>query len=253
MIAVAVMAAAAVWFALPPVRAAPAARCGGAGRRWALVAAALVATTMLPGRMLLPGAIVGAAAVMGLWLLRQRQHSRVVADTRVRVGRMAQLLAAELTAGRPPTAALAEATADWPSLAGVRRAAEMGADVPHAWREAATRPGCADLAVVAAAWQVSEASGSSLAAALGRVVALARLDAETRRTVESELASARATARLMAGLPVLALLMGSGIGGDPWTFLFATPVGLGCLALGLLLGGAGLAWIEAIATSVVRG
>ena len=54
----------------------------------------------------------------------------------------------------------------------------------------------------------------------------------------------------MVALPVLTLLMGSGIGGDPVGFLVGWPGGWACLAGGLALGLAGLGWIEAIAGAV---
>ncbi len=90
-----------------------------------------------------------------------------------------------------------------------------------------------------------------MAIALSRVADASRRRRATQHLVASELASAQATARLVAGLPVLVLVMGSGLGGDPWAFLLATPAGLVCLAAGLLLVYAGLAWIERVAVAAV--
>lgn len=177
-------------------------------------------------------------------LLTRRQALR---DARATL-EACDLLSAELAAGRPPGAALDLAARHWPPLAPVAEAFTLGADVPDALRRvAASRPGAADLRLVAGAWAVAQESGRGLATAVERVGRGIRARRRTRTVVESELASARATARLVAVLPFAALVMGSGAGGDPWRFLLATPVGWACLVSGGLLLVGGLLWIELIA------
>lgn len=203
-------------------------------------------------RMVVLGLVVAGAVGAASRLLLVRRRRRAAQATAARVLETCELLGAELGAGRPPGAALARAAADWSVLAPVAEAFRVGADVPTAFRAAARSPGAEDLRVVGAAWQVAHRTGAGLADAVTRVAEGLREARATRRVVEGELGSARATARLVAALPVFALLIGSGAGGDPWGFLLGQPLGLACLAGGLGFLFAGLAWIEAIARAADR-
>ena len=233
-----------------PPRGASTPRPGPSWRAAATGAVVAVAALGSP-RLLVLAAVALGALVGALRLWRSRVAAR---ESMARAGRVlesCEQLAAELGAGQPPGRALELAATQWTELAPVAEAHRVGADVPAAWRVAAQRPGAADLRVVAAAWQVSHRTGEGLADTLDRVAQGLRATHATRRIVAGELASARATARLVGVLPVLALTVGSGAGGNPWGFLLGDPVGLGCLALGLAFALAGLAWIEALARRVV--
>lgn len=211
----------------------------------AVLVALAVATWVPPG-----GASVRPAVRSAGWsrALPVRGRRRAVAADQAAVLEVCDVLAAELAAGRPPGAALAAASERWPPLVGAVEAVHLGADVPEALRRLGVEHrGAADLQWVAGAWQVAQHSGHGLSAALERTARSLRSRRRTRRLVDSELASARATARLVACLPLAVLLMGSGAGSDPWTFLLTTPVGWVCLVAGLGLVGLGLWWIEQLA------
>ncbi|CAA9409837.1 type II secretion system F family protein [uncultured Nocardioides sp.] len=206
-----------------------------------------------PGHLVL--LLVGAGVLaMAAALVRRRRRRLEARRRQASLLEACGVLSSELTAGQPPATALGRAVRVWPDLAPVLRSHDLGADVPEAWRSLARHPGAHDALVLAAAWQVSHRSGRGLGEALARVARGLRGAAATRRVVESELASARATARLLAALPVLALVVGGGTvpGSSPWGFLLGTPVGLACLGAGLSLGFLGLWWIEAIADDVER-
>jgi tight adherence protein B len=163
---------------------------------------------------------------------------------------MCEGLASDLRAGQPPVTALEAAADDWAELAPVAAAAQLGADVPAALRALAVRPGAAQARVIAAAWQVAHRSGAGLAGALAMAADHLRDERATARVVTTEMAAAQATARLLAGLPIGVLLLGSGLGGDPAGFLLDTTPGLVCLCAGLALEYAGLIWLARIADQV---
>jgi tight adherence protein B len=222
----------------------------------AWVIAVIVLVIAGPGQITGSRAVLAAiAAVAGasvLGLVRRQRLARKEADAADRVVEMTDLLVAELAAGLPPGQALAHAAESWPDLLPVVEADRLGADVPEALRTLAALPGRHDLRLVGAAWEVALRTGGGLAEPLARIAAGIRANRVTARIVGSELASARATARLVAVLPGAALLMGTSDDARPVAFLLTEPWGLACLASGLACGLAGLWWIEAIARRVVR-
>lgn len=213
-------------------------------------------------------AVAAACAALAVWLrwLPPQPGGRVPASSpprrlpspsrraRVRPQGLTHLLgalASELSAGQPPTMALEEAAHRTPEACPrALLAARTGGDVAAALREDAEHgPDPRSLRALAACWEVGD-SGAGLARAIGQVAEGARARERARAQLGAELAAVRATALLLAALPVVGLLIGQWIGADPLTWLLGQGIGRAVLTAGLALEGAGAAWLRHLVRSV---
>lgn len=219
----------------------------GAAATVVVVAGSRPAPTVLP---LTATAVV--VATTGAVLLRRSHAAALARRRRSAVIEACDALAAGLRAGQPPQQVLERAAADVSLLGPVATAARLGGDVAGALRSAARVDGGEGLALVAAAWTVAQRSGAGLAGVVARIAGTVRAEADQRRQVEVALGTSRSTARLLAGLPVLGVGLGTGIDADPLGVLLGSAVGAWCLLLGVTLGAAGLLWVERLADAALR-
>ena len=158
-------------------------------------------------------------------------------------------LVSELQAGLPARTALTRAGEDHARLCPrTLAAARFGGDVVEAMR--ADAPNAPVLRAVAAAWQVGENSGAGLVTALETLLVSARASEDVRRQLTAQLAAPKATARMLTALPLIGLLMGLMLGGDPLGWLLTTAPGFVCLFGGMALTGLGAWWTHRIALGV---
>lgn len=221
-------------------------------REWVCLAAGLVVAVL--GGSVIP-LLAGAASVplVRRWLL-------VRARERARAARAAEVVAlcgavvGELRAGAQPGQALTAAmrrTAVGPggpgaAETGVLAAAAFGGDVPGALRQVAREPGAEGLAGMAACWRVSVDGGAGLAAGLERLEGALRAERDRQESLRAQLAGARSTVLVLALLPLVGLLIGTGLGAGPLRVLLHTPMGWGCLLAGGVLEALGLLWCRRI-------
>ncbi|MFC3573784.1 type II secretion system F family protein [Streptomyces yaanensis] len=217
---------------------------------WSVAVGAAIAVLGASVLPLLAG-VVGVPVLRRVRLAREARRERDRRDEAVIA--LCGALAGEVRAGRQPGEALLRAARDSDGLGGaqatVLAAARFGGDVPGALADAARQPGAAGLSGLAACWRVAVDRGAGLAAGLDRLEAALRAERDQREDLRAQLAGARSTAVLLAGLPVLGLLLGTGLGAHPLHVLLHTGPGLACLAVGGVLEGAGLWW----ALRIVRG
>jgi tight adherence protein B len=207
------------------------------GSRGALVAGLVAAGALLTAQGPVAAGEFGTCVFLILWA--SFSVGRHTLDWRRRAARQAEvslgvtLLASELEAGAAPAQAIRAAGAIGAELEGEATAARA-----VTWSAREGDP----MARVAAAWQVSARTGAPIVALLAGVRADLADRGDTDRAVATAVAGAQASAAVLALLPILGILLGSAIGGDPLAVLFATAAGRVLLCIGVALNAAGVMW-----------
>jgi tight adherence protein B len=223
-------------------------------RSWMIVAILIILLSLIIAAGYFGGpraAVLATAAVLitatVARLVAQYRQRRSARRARADVAHACTVLASYLRVGQVPSAALAIAAADCDVLREGHQVHTLGGDVVQVWREQAQGVGQSGLLELARAWQVSVETGAPMSATLDQVATSLSADQELSRVVNSELAAARATSKVMAALPPCGIGIGYLLGGDPARWLLSGPAGWACLLAGLLLACAGVLWIEALA------
>jgi tight adherence protein B len=223
---------------------------GWATRRSGLVMAGLAAAAGALPAGLSGGLAAAMVAGTATACRRVRRARHAVAAAATELSDALSIVVAELRAGAHPADAV-QAAADaragvagdvGRALATVAATARLGGDVPAALRSAAPAQLRCWWDRLAGAWSLAEQHGIALADVLDAV----RCDTEHRvrfaAEVQARLAGPRATAVVLAGLPLLGLGLGQAVGAAPLRVLCETPTGHLLLLIGTALACAGVWW-----------
>jgi tight adherence protein B len=186
-------------------------RAGRTGMVCAVLAGAAVGTA-LSGPV--AAAVCATYAAFTLHLVRRQVRQRAQAQSRTRAVDAVAGIAAELRAGLPVTSTLFAGIDDDTAVAARARAALA----------------------------VAETSGAPLADLLDRLDADLRAADHTAAMVRAHAAGARASAALLAVLPIAGAGLGTLIGIDPAHALLHTTLGAACLMSAVLLQVVGVEW-----------
>ncbi|MCD2189925.1 type II secretion system F family protein [Actinomycetospora soli] len=232
----------------------------GPVRRPPLVAVALVGLGVVVVVAGVGGAV--AVAVVGTVLGRARHARRRDTDRREAVAGFAEGLAgfaADLRAGHPPAAAAGAAARDAHGtcsrvLTAVEATARLGGDVPVALRGLAATEPLVEPPVrrLADAWSRADRHGIGLAALAEALADDLRARTRFEGRLGAQLAGPRTTTAVLAGLPLVGLLLGQALGARPWAVLTGTALGQGLLVVGAVLVAVGLEWSARLTARVVR-
>jgi tight adherence protein B len=226
------------------LRAAPVLVVLGVVLAWLVSLPAAVATALLSGT------VVVRRRRRAAWRQRQQESAALQAALDVLVG--------ELRTGIHPVNAFGTAAGEvtGPVRQGMRAVAaraRLGADVAAGLEDVAA---ASELPMhwerLAVCWRLAHVYGLSIAT----LMHTAQRDIVERERfsshVEAAMAGPRATAAVLAGLPVAGIALGQLIGAQPLAFLCGPGVGGWLLTIGVLLACAGLMWSDRIIERVLR-
>ena len=214
-----------------------------------------LAVLAVPGVALTSGAIaLGAGAVAGPAVaiaagcvalvggvgLRSAVRTTGVRRRRTQALTAARTVRAEVGAGIAPATALAAAATAAPMHAPALR--EAAAHLDKGADGSAALIAVPELAGLGHAFRVSAESGASTGSVLDAVVRDLVAARDRDDSVATALAASRASAGLLAGLPVVGVALGVAMGADPIGVLFGSAAGRMVGAVGVVLDCAGLAW-----------
>jgi tight adherence protein B len=220
--------------------------------RWVVCLAgcgAVAATVLLPITTVLAVAVLGTTVILRY---RRRRRSRRAMDEGRTLETALDVLVGELRVGSHPVRAFSVAADETTgavavSLRAVAARARLGADVTAGLRAAARSSALpAHWDRLAVCWQLASDHGLGIATLMR---AAQRDIAERQRfsaRVASGMAGARATTAILAGLPVLGVLLGHLIGARPLSFLLSGQAGGWLLVVGTTLACGGLLWSDRI-------
>ncbi|MBY0441887.1 MAG: type II secretion system F family protein [Mycobacteriaceae bacterium] len=207
------------------------------------------ATALLPLPIVLTTAMLGATA--NLRYRRRRRHRSGIAESRT-LETALDVLVGELQVGAHPVHAFCTAADEagepvGTSFHAVAARARLGADVSTGLRTvAASSAHPAQWHRLAVCWQLASDHGLAMAT----LMRAAQRDIVERQRfsgrVAAATAGARATATILAGLPLLGILLGQLIGANPLRFLLNEHTGGWLLLVGVTLACGGLLWCDRI-------
>jgi tight adherence protein B len=205
-------------------------------------AAIAVASVVAGGLTLgIGGAIAGGLAGTIAW---KRWHSKKALEHRVQaiadLAETLRSLVGELRAGAHPAVAAESVAVDAPpagagAMRAIAAAARLGGDIEQANNEPL-------LAETAHAWALAQRHGLPLADVLEAVVRDLDQRARFARQVNARMAGPRASATILAFLPVAGVGLGEAMGARPLHILADTAAGQVLLVFGVALVCAGVVW-----------